>query len=255
MFFFLSKTLSYLLKPLVIIVGLFVASWLLKNAIWKKRLFLIAISLLLFLSNDFIANEVMKAWEIEVTPFAEIKNKYEYGILLCGVAKVDVGPDDRVYIGSAADRVTHTLQLYKTGYIKKILVSGGSGRIIDIGEREADQLASLLQLMGVPKEDILIENGSRNTHESSVEVKKIISGITTPDQCLLITSAFHMRRSVACFNKVNWPMDHFSADLQSHNRNFYVDTLLIPKTEAMNQWNILLREWTGYVSYWVMGYI
>ncbi len=257
MFFFLSKTLSYLLKPLGIIVGCLLLSWFLKNQRWKKRLFITAIVLLLFFSNDFIVNELMRSWEISVTPFTEIKKKYEYGILLCGVAKIDVGPSDRVYIGSAADRVNHTLQLYKLGYIKKVVISGGSGRLIetDESEREADQLSSLLQLMGIPVEDIVIENQSRNTHESSVDVKKIISAITTPDQCLLITSAFHMRRSVACFKKVGWPMDHFSADVLSHNRNFYFDTLFIPKIEAINSWSILLREWTGYITYWMMGYI
>ncbi|CAN5549708.1 YdcF family protein [soil metagenome] len=255
MFFFLSKTLSYILKPLVIIVGLLLLSWFLRNQRWKKRLFVVAISMLLFFSNDFIANEFMRGWEMEVTPFNDLMKKYEYGILLCGVAKVEVGPHDRVYIGSAADRVNHTLQLYRMGYIKKILISGGSGRLIDVGEREADQLSDLLQLMGVPGSDIIIENQSRNTHESAVEVKKIIEKITTPDQCILITSAFHMRRAIACFAKAGWPTDRFSADVLSHFRNYSFDTLFIPKTEAIGTWGILIKEWAGYVTYWGVGYI
>jgi len=255
MFFFLSKTLSYLLKPLVIITGLFVLSWTLKNPKWKKRLFITAISLLLFFSNDFIANEVMRAWEIRLTRFDDIKKKYEYGILLCGVAKIEVEPRDRVYIGAAADRVNHTLELYKRGFIRKILISGGSGRLFNVDEKEADQLSSLLQIMGVPREDILIENLSRNTHESAVEVQKMLAGITTRDQCILITSAFHMRRSIACFNKVGWSTDHFCADIWSHNRNFYPDTLIVPKTEAIAVWNLLLKEWMGYISYSLVGYI
>ena len=50
------------------------------------------------------------------------------------------------------------MQLYKMGRIKKILVSGGSGRLVETGEREADELAALLRLMGVPRKDILVEN-------------------------------------------------------------------------------------------------
>ncbi|NOT73798.1 MAG: YdcF family protein [Cyclobacteriaceae bacterium] len=255
MFFVLSKTLSYLLKPLVIICGLLICSWLIKNSRWNKRLLITSIILLLFFSNDFIANEAMRSWEVSVTPFSQIEKKYEYGVLLCGVAKSEVGPDDRVYIGSAADRVNHTLQLYKMGFIKKILISGGSGRLIDIGEREADKLSSLLQLMGVPAQDIMIENQSRNTHESAIEIKKILAPFTTADQCLLITSAFHIRRSIGCFSKVGWPMDSFSADVLSHNRNFSFDTLFIPKTEAMGSWNVLLKEWAGYIAYRIAGYI
>jgi len=210
---------------------------------------------LIFFTNDFISNEVMRAWEVSVTPFASLSKKYDYGILLCGAAKIDVGPKDRVYIGSAADRINHSLQLYKMGYIRKILISGGSGRIIDVGEREADDLATLLKLMGVPSEDLVIENQSRNTHESAVEIKKILDAIATPDQCLLITSGYHMRRSIACFDKVGWHMDPFSADVSSHNRNFNLDTLIIPKTEALGAWNTLIKEWVGYVTYWAAGYI
>ena len=255
MFFILSKTLSYLAKPMVIICILLVLSWLLKNPRWKKLCFIVGTSMLLFFSNDFILNEAMMAWEVKVTPFKELKKSYEYGVLLSGSAKTQVGPKDRVYIAGAADRINHTLQLYKMGYIRKILVSGGSGRLIDIGEHEADDLSSLLQMMGVPKEDILTENLSRNTHESALEVKKILEGITTPDQCILITSASHMRRSLACFAKVGWAMDPFSTDFQTNDRNFGFDVLFIPKVEAFGKWHTLLRELTGYVAYWVVGYI
>ena len=255
MFFFLSKTLSYLLKPLVIICLCLLLSIMLKNKSWRKWLFRAALILLFLFSNDFIVNEIMHSWEVKVTPFSAINKKYEYGILLCGVAKSEVGPKDRVYLSSGADRINHTLQLYKMGFIKKILISGGSGRLIDIGEREADELSTLLQLMAVPPEDILVESNSRNTHESALEVKKILQGITTPDHCLLVTSANHMRRSSACFTKAGWPMDNFSVDFLSHNRKFSFDVLLIPKMEAMNSWSVLIKEWTGYVAYWVAGYV
>ncbi len=255
MFFFLSKTLGYLVRPLVIVCGLFLAAWIAKKKGRKKFFLISGLALLFFFSNEFIANEVMNVWEIKATPFEAMDRTYTYGILLCGAAKKEVGPDDRVYIGSAADRVNHTLQLYKGGYIKKIIISGGSGRLIDIGEKEADDLASLLRLMGVPTEDILVENVSRNTHESAVEVSKMLQSETRPSDCLLITSASHMRRSVACFNKAGWPCTPFSTDFHGHTRKFTFDVLVIPKLEAIIWWQTMLKEWTGYVSYWMVGYI
>ena len=181
--------------------------------------------------------------------------KYEYGVLLSGAAKSEVGPKDRVYIGGAADRINHTLQLYKMGYIQKILISGGSGRLIDIGEHEADELSILLQLMGVPKGDVLVENFSRNTHESALEVKRMLEGKVTPSQCILITSANHMPRSLACFSKVGWPITPFSTDFLSHQRRYTFDVFLIPKIEAFSMWHTLIREFTGCAAYWVVGYI
>ncbi len=255
MFFFLSKTLAYFLKPLVIISLCLILSLILKNAKWKKRLFITGLCLLIFLSNEFIANEAMHLWEIKVTPFSALTKKYDYGILLSGVTRGDAGVKDRVYVGSAADRVNHTVYLYKMGYIRHILVSGGSGRLIDIGEQEADEIAALLQIMGVPKEDILIEHDSRNTHESSIAVKEMLQPVTMPSQCILITSASHMRRSAACFAKVGWPMDCFSTDFQSHERTFTFDVLFIPKLEALGLWSGLIKEISGFIAYRISGYL
>jgi uncharacterized SAM-binding protein YcdF (DUF218 family) len=255
MFFFLSKTLGYVMRPLVIICASLVASWLIRNPRWKKRFFLLGTIMLLFFSNEFVMNEVMRWWEVKVTPLKEIRHTYEYGVLLCGVAKSEVEPKDRVYVGSGADRINHTLLLYKSGYIRKILISGGSGTLIDNGFREADELSSLLRLMGVMPEDILVENASRNTHESALEAKRILEPITTPQQCILITSANHMRRSAACFANAGWPMDQFSTDFLSHPRRFTFDVLFIPKMDALGSWNVLIKEWTGYTAYWFAGYI
>lgn len=255
MFFILSKTLSYLVRPLVLIVMVIAIGWVTKNPTWKRRLYVLSILLLLFFSNEFIANEAVNAWEIKATPFSEIQRDYAYGILLSGAAKKEVGPEDRVYIGSGADRINHTMQLYKMGRIRKILVSGGSGRLVDIGEREADDLAALLQLMGIPPEDILIENTSRNTHESAMKVKEMLEGKTKPEDCLLITSAFHMRRSMACFAKAGWPAQAFSTDFLGHHRKYSFDILFVPKLEAILWWQILSKEGFGFVAYWLAGYI
>jgi len=255
MYFFLSKTLGYLVRPLVILCLAFLASWIVRNKRWKKILLIAGFSLLFLFSNEFIANELLNVWEIKATPLASMNRTYTYGILLCGTTRSETGPPDRVYIGQGADRINHTMQLYKLGKIKKIIISGGSGRLIDIGTREADDLFALLQLMGVPAEDMIVENQSRNTHESAVEVAKLLQPLTRPSDCLLITSATHMRRSLATFKRAGWDCTPFPVDFHGHVRKFDFDILFIPKVEAVAWWQALLKEWTGYVTYWFAGYI
>jgi uncharacterized SAM-binding protein YcdF (DUF218 family) len=254
MFFFLSKTLNYLTMPLVIVLVLLVTSALLRPSVWKRRFYFGGLFLLLFFTNDFIANEIMRSWEVPPTPFQGMK-KHTWGILLSGVTKSEMQPSDRVYFQRGADRVIHTLQLYKQGLIRKILISGGSGRLMDIGQREADELKSVLVVMGIPPGDILTENKSRNTHESALAVKSILQPLTRPEDCLLITSAFHMRRSQACFVKAGWPATAFSTDFLSHRRVFTLDVLVIPKLDALELWHTMVKEWVGYVAYAVVGYI
>ncbi len=242
--------------PLVIIsVLLLFAIFLRKQSKWKSRCLKVGIGLFFFFTNNFVTNEVVKWWEIPATPYASMQKKYEYGILLTGVARSEMEPDDRIYLGRGGDRVMQTLQLYKLGFIKKILISGGNGKLKEVKKQEADVLADLLLLMGIPQTDILIENKSRNTHESAVEVNKLFRDQIKPEECILITSAFHMRRSRACFIKEGWNVDTFSTDFISHPRRFSPDETIIPQEEALGNWHILVREWTGMIAYKLMGYV
>lgn len=239
----------------MIIGGLFLLALFLKSPRWKRACLISGISLFLLLSNDFIANEVAKWWEPEITPLSSIQKTYEYGIVLTGVTRAQVGPNDRVYFQRGADRITHTLQLYREGIIRKILISGGTGRLVDIGWREADDLASFLKMANVPDSVIVLERASSNTHESAVEVAKLLNGSTAPSNCLLITSGYHLPRSKACFAKQGMPMDVFPTDPLAHERLFHLDILLLPKLEALGIWSTLIREWVGMIAYQLAGYI
>jgi len=255
MFFFLSKTLNYLTMPLTIIFLMLVISAFLRNEKWKKRLFWIALVSLFIFSNDFIANEVMNAWEIEPTPYDALQ-PHDIGIVLTGATLPFITPNDRVYFSRGADRVTHTVQLYKLGLIKKILVSGGSGRLLGEGEPEADKFKAAMVMMGVPEASILLENETRNTAESAIEVKKLLDSLNIEAKdCLLITSAFHMRRSLACYQHQGVALEPFTTDFYSHPRTFHLDVLIVPRLEALNIWTKLTKEWVGFIAYKLAGYI
>lgn len=256
MFFILSKTLNYLVMPFVVVCILFLLSVLLRNVKWKKRFFWTGFVLLFFFSNDFIANEVMLEWEPDAVPYNDITKTYQWGVVLTGATVPQRKPNDRVYLTHGADRIVHTVQLYKLGLIKKILITGGSSRLLDIGEREADEFKEVMVLMGVHENDIVTESNSRNTHESALEVKKMADSLNLhADECLLITSAFHMRRSVACFKKVGLDMDFFTTDFYTHPRLFTPDVLIVPRIESFIIWHKLIREWVGMLAYRVAGYI
>jgi uncharacterized SAM-binding protein YcdF (DUF218 family) len=255
MFFILSKVFYYLIMPVTVISFLFIASVLFRNLKWKKRLFWTAFVMLIFFSNEFVANEVMRAWEIEARPFNSMR-KYKLGIVLTGATLPYRVPDDRVYFHRGADRVMHTVQLYKLGVIEKILVSGGTGKLSGKETPEADKFKSVMLLMGVPEGDVIIENDTRNTAESAIEVKKILAGLAyEQEDCLLITSAFHMRRSLASYRKAGLDLEPFSTDFYSHARSYHIDNLVIPQIDALIIWHKLVKEWVGMAAYKVAGYI
>lgn len=254
MFFFLSKVLYYLAMPFTIACAGFLYAFITKDQKRKKRVFFAALIMLFFFSNDFLTNEIMRAWEIEARPIASLKT-YRLAIVLTGTTTNNL-PDDRVYFTKGADRVTHTIQLYKMGKVEKILISGGSGKISGESEPEANRFRKVMVMMGVAENDIIIENETRNTGESAQEVKKILDakGFKGED-CLLITSAFHMRRALACYRKAGVNPDSFSADFYSYPRDYHLDSFIVPKIEAFVSWHKLVKEWLGFVAYKVAGYV
>ncbi len=254
MFFFLSKTIGLLTQPPVILGLLLLGVWWLKNSKWKKRLLVFTIGLFFLFSNDFLSNELIRLWELPPTPYETIVKKYDYGIVLTGVTKAQVGPRDRVFFARGADRATHAIQLYKLGIIEKIIISGGVGRLTDIGQTEARDLKAFMILCGVDSTSIVLETKSDNTAQSAREITQLFAG-ADPGKFLLITSAFHQRRSLACFRKQGWELDHFSADPFAHQRRFTFQILFVPDVDAWVNWQILLKEWSGMVMYKLAGYI
>ncbi|MBL0743865.1 YdcF family protein [Chryseolinea lacunae] len=255
MFFFLSKTVSYLVMPFTIIFVVLILSAFLKNMVWRRRCFWTGIGLLVFFSNDFIANEAMHAWELPTVAYKDMQ-PHALGIVLTGSTVPFLKPDDRVYFHRGADRVTHTVQLYSLGLIKKILISGGSGMLLSEDEPEANKFRKAMIMMGVAPEDIYIENETRNTYESAVAVKPMLDSLHyEAANCLLITSAFHMRRSLACYHKAGVDLQPFTTDFYSHPRVWSIETLLLPKLDAIAIWQKLFKEWIGLAAYKAAGYI
>jgi uncharacterized SAM-binding protein YcdF (DUF218 family) len=253
MFFILSKTLYYLALPLLWIVLFFIYSYFCKDKKREMFFFKTGLILLIFFSNRFIINEGISAWEIKPVLFSEVKN-YDIGIVLTGVTNPRQIPRDRVNFDKGADRVLHTVQLYKSGKIKKILVTGGSGLLFGDTISEAEDLAKVFLLCGIPEQDLILEKKSVNTRENALFTKQLLDRTHTKGSLLLISSAFHLRRARLCFKKVGLNPDVFPVDFYSGKRKFTPD-IILPNELALSLWPLLIHEIIGIITYKVMSYI
>lgn len=253
MFFILSKVLDFMLSPLLWVILIFFYAFFCKKPTVKKKVFLTGITVLLFFSNSFIVNEAFLAWEDEPILISGLK-KYETAIVLTGVASNRKGITDRVFFGQGADRVLHTVQLYKLGKIKKILISGGSSAVIGKSIPEARQLKKVFLYCGVSEIDIILEDRSRNTTESSYYSRKLIDSLNLGQEFLLITSAFHIPRSVGCFEKAGLNVQAYPVDFYAHDRSYNLLALLRPSESSLGKWSTLIHEIVGYIVYKLMGY-
>lgn len=192
-------------------------------------------------------------WEVPPTLVSKLP-EYNVGIVLGGITS-DKEPRDRIHVTGAADRILHALHLYREGKIKRIMISGGAGKILKDDIPEAVLLKKILLLSQVPEEDILLESSSRNTRENALFSAEVLRKAYAPQKYLLITSAFHMRRAKACFEKVGLAVDTYSVDMRSEANEYTPDVLFIPSSGAIGNWEILIREWMGILAYKLSGYI
>ncbi|WBL41459.1 YdcF family protein [Algoriphagus halophytocola] len=255
MFFYLSQFLSFLAMPLTIISLLIVIGAIYVKKKWGKKSLWAGIILLWFFSNQFIANQAMLAWEPDFKEFSEIKN-HEIGIVLTGVTNLSKTAYDRTFFNKGADRITHALQLYRMGKIKKILITGGQGLNPVNPQSEAELLQRFLLMAGLPAEDIMIEDQSKNTAQNAAFTKEFFAkkGIDTNQEFLLITSAFHMYRAKGCFDKVGLKTQTFPTDYYSHDTTYDLPSLLYPNPTSIENWHKLFKEWIGIIVYKLVGY-
>lgn len=254
MFFILSKVLDFLVSPMVWVVALLAQAVVRRATRWGRRWLGLALALVLVLTNGALVNEALLAWEVPPVGLAEV-GYHDAGVLLTGITTGRKSPHDRVYVEQGADRLLHTLWLYRAGRIRTIIISGGSGAVLRRQARtEAEDLALLLQLAGVPRQALLLETRSRNTRENALNTKALLAQHPEIKSLVLVTSAFHERRALGCFRRVGLNPVVFPASYYSYDRQLTPTYWLVPSDEAPRLWSILLHEMVGYAVYRALGY-
>ncbi len=253
MFFALSKLLAFSINPMVWIIILLLFALLSKFPNRKKKCLCWALVLTIFFSNQFLFVVVANMWEIPATRFENVKPA-EAGIVFGGMSVYD---DDfnRAQFFRGVDRMIQAVELYRRGYIKKIIFTGGSGRLLHPEMKEGNYIKRYLLYMGVPQKDFFIESESQNTRQNALFTKELLNKENITGNFLLITSAFHMRRSLACFNKVGISSEPYSTDRYAGPHRFEFDYLFIPESSIISDWNIFLKEFVGFITYKIMGYV
>ena len=124
-------------------------------------------------------------------------------------------------------------------------------------------MASLLELFGVPTEALWLESESRNTYENALYSAEILEeqGI---EEIVLVTSAFHMPRSVAIFERQGFtvipaPSDFTATEsdwAQWREGNWQVRLLsMLPQAGHLEDTTKVMKEYIGIVIYRMRGWL
>lgn len=250
MFFYISKFLFFLIQPFTWIIGLLILAIFQRR---KRGRWLISATIIAYLfSSPLFYEPFAKAWEYPTIDPTEIKDTFKLAVVLGGMVSYDE-VNHLIRFNKNADRILAVLPLYFDGRVKNILIAGGSGRIYQ-DEKEAQILADYLIKIGVDSSDLLLEQRSRNTYENALYSKQLIDSLQISEKVLVSTSALHMRRSLACFQKQNVSAVPFSVDEDVVDEPNAWISKLIPSADVLVKWYRLIHEWVGINIYKMKGY-
>ncbi|MBW6423709.1 YdcF family protein [Rhizobium sp. XQZ8] len=156
-------------------------------------------------------------------------------------------------LNQSADRFVEALRLARNHPQSRILISGGDGSISGGYEGEAQTAERFFSAFGIGQERLLKENTSRTTYENSRNTAELLR-TEKLENCLLITSGFHMPRAVGLFRKAGiavtpWPVDYRTSGVVGLSLDFTQPALNAQITTTAT------REWMSLTAYYLTGRI
>ena len=260
MFFYLAKALWLVLQPstlIALLIGygaiLIWTGW----ARWGRRFVTVGAGLLLLAGLSPLGNALILPLE-DRFPRANLDAPpAPTGFIVLG------GAEDRLVeaargapaVNEAGERILETVVLARKFPEAKIAFSGGDAGILYKVDSEAVGAAALLSDMGVARDRLILEAGSRDTYENAVYLKAELSkfGLVGPDKrWVMITSAYHMPRAMGAFRRAGfdvepWPVDYRTRGSADLTRPF--DKV----SEGLRRVDVSAKEWVGLLAYWLAG--
>lgn len=256
MFFFLSKTLGTILLPVNFLIGMGVLGAVLlstRRAALGRRLLVASVLILALCGFSPIGKWLLLPLEQRFPPWDPSRGAPN-GIVVLGGG---IDPDRSAAHGGAAfthsaDRIIATAELARRYPNARIVYSGGNANLVaDDSAREADFAMSALESLGVAKERLTAERTSRNTVENA-EFAKAVAQPKPKERWLLVTSAYHMPRSMGLFRKAGFAVEAYPVDwrLRGKRSAWMFSSVAL---EGLERTDIAVREWMGLVAYWATG--
>jgi uncharacterized SAM-binding protein YcdF (DUF218 family) len=145
----------------------------------------------------------------------------------------------------ASQRLLGALKLYRDGYARAI-VSSGSQHVRGLGQAELQ--AAWLERAGVPREALVIESTSTRTHESAIEVRRIMQRRGWRSAAV-VTSQMDVPRVRLVFRKLGVPVSFLPVPEFKQPRGFdYFRSAMALTYHATYEYaGLIFYKWKGWI--------
>jgi uncharacterized SAM-binding protein YcdF (DUF218 family) len=239
----LSKLLPLLISPLVFLVALAIV-----GALFKKRwLVVVPLLVLWVISLPIVADPIWRALERhEVARDPASLPTADAIVVLGGMAREVPGAGSQTHRewAEAADRFWGGWELFRLGKAPKLIFTGGRVPWSVGQDNEGQWLKRQALRLGVPASAIVVTEDVENTAQEA----KAVAGMFPKGNIILVTSAFHMPRARALFEKEGLRVSVFAVDFQVGLRK-PTPMDYLPSVEALRLTSQAFREWLGRLVY------
>ena len=186
---------------------------------WKRRLGLavsvFSLLLLLFFSTEPGKDLVLKPLE-NAYPYPDLSTLNCTYVVVLGGGIVPHSPAEG---GKGAVRPQVAKRLYEAYKLwrllrKPVVVSGG--KFYPDAQPEAEVMKEFLVSLGVPPEEVLVEPESKTTYQNALFVKRLLG----PERICLVTSAYHLPRSVLIFKSFGFKVEPVPCDYRVYREPY-----------------------------------
>jgi len=265
MFIFLSKLLPIFVYPVgLTCILMLLAAFLPRQSRWQRSLIGLSFLLLWLGSSNLITAPLVRSLEWRYLPPEEVPTAEVIVVLGGGTKKADY-PRQTVELGEAGDRALYAAWLYHQGKADHLLLTGGNvfSDTLTTTPPEAEDMLSVMRMFNIPDEAFWLETKSRNSYENALYSRPLLEekGINT---ILLVTSAIHMPRAVALFEKQGFSVIPLPTDFvvtqqgwQTVTKPTFLAQLgnVLPTVENLQYTTWAMKEYIGLVVYRWQGWL
>src|SRR5205823_377321 len=142
-------------------------------------------------------------------------------------------PEGRRSFNDNVERLLSTYDLLRTDRARFAIITGGHPDPNRAEAKDARLLAAQLADWGIAPERVVVDPVARNTYENAVNVKKIAADRGWKN-LLVVTSAFHMPRTLGCFHAVELDVDALVVDRRAPEPGSK-SSRWVPQTAALEE--------------------
>ncbi len=245
--FTLLKIFNYIIfPPSIFIIILIAALLLMKKSRLKSTALIIADIILIYaLSIEPVKNLVLSPLESYSAPIDLNANHHADYIVVLGGGTIDQSPEEYGKGSLIPDAMKRALYgIYLAGIYNLPVIFSGGRLSDDQPESEADIAVRIMNRYSSGKIKLIKEDLSRTTTENAEYIKLKYN----PGRIILVTSAYHMKRSLYSFSRAGITCVAAPTDYKIDQSGFNA-TSFVPKTSELDDIYKGLKEYAGLIFY------